>query len=223
MIGVLIVEDDPMVAELNRRYLAKIEGFVVKGIAGNYNEALELLKTQAIDLVLVDIFMPGVNGLELLSNIRATGQAVDVIMVTAARDTESLKQALRLGAVDYLIKPFEFERLNMALQKYKARVNAIHHRQTVCQRDIDSHLLGRPPCGALPKGLDKITLETVKKAVAELGAPFTIEEMSKQVGVSRVTLRKYLDYLVENDIITIELLYGPVGRPVNRYVPRIEK
>jgi len=159
MIKVLIVEDDPMVAELNRRYLAKIEGFVVKGIAANYQQALEFLACEDVDLMLVDIFMPGMNGLELLGKIRTCGHAVDVIMVTAARDTESLKTALRLGAIDYLIKPFEFERLHMAMQKYKARVEGIHCRQTVCQHDIDDHLLGRRSRCALPKGLDKITLQ----------------------------------------------------------------
>ena len=98
MIHVLIVEDDPMVAELNRCYLAKLEGFCLAGIAGNYLQALEKLKTDAIDLILMDIFMPGINGLELLAKIRETGHGVDVIMVTAARNTDSVKQALRLGA-----------------------------------------------------------------------------------------------------------------------------
>lgn len=219
MIHVLIVEDDPMVAELNRRYLANIDGFRIKGIANNYQQALEILETEDIDLVLVDIFMPGLNGLELLAKIRETGHGVDVIMVTAARDTDSVKKALRLGAVDYLIKPFEFERLNLALQKYKARVDAIHCRDTVCQRDIDAQLLDRPVRCILPKGLDKKTLQAIKTAIDKSGTPFTIEEMAKQAGISRVTLRKYLDHLVDNGMLTIELVYGAVGRPVNRYVP----
>lgn len=218
MIQVLIVEDDPMVADLNRRYLAKIEGFKTKGIAGSYQQALEMLALGGIDLVLVDIFMPGLNGLELLAKIREVGHGVDIIMVTAARDTDSVKQALRLGAVDYLIKPFEFERLAMALQKYKARVDAIHSRELVCQRDIDTQFLERPACCSLPKGLDKNTLHMIKGLINKSGA-FTIEEMAKHAGISRVTLRKYLDYLVDNGRLTIELVYGPVGRPVNRYVP----
>lgn len=223
MIRVLIVEDDPMVAELNKRYLANIEGFQVKGIADNYHKALEFLKSEDVDLVLVDIFMPGVNGLELLAKIREVGHGVDVIMVTAARDTDSVKQALRLGAVDYLIKPFEFERLNMALQQYKARVEAIHGLETVSQRDIDVQLLDRPARCSLPKGLDKNTLQAIKMAINKSGEAFTIEEMAKQAGISRVTLRKYLDYLVAIGMLTIELVYGTVGRPVNRYVPRQSK
>lgn len=220
MIHVLIVEDDPMVAELNRCYLAKLEGFCLAGIAGNYLQALEKLKTDAIDLILMDIFMPGINGLELLAKIRETGHGVDVIMVTAARNTDSVKQALRLGAVDYLIKPFAFERFSMALQQYKARVEAIHCLDTVSQSDIDSQLLDRPARTALPKGLDKHTLQTIKTAIEMTGKPFTIEEMAKQTGISRVTLRKYFDYFETSGLLTVELSYGAVGRPVNLYVPR---
>lgn len=219
MINVLILEDDPMVAELNRRYLANVDGFRLQGIADNCAQALRMLETEDIDLVLVDIFMPGMNGLEMLARIREAGHGVDVIMVTAARDTDSVKKALRLGAVDYLIKPFEFERLNMALQKYKARVNAIHRRDTVCQHDIDAQLLDRPARCNLPKGLDKHTLQIIKTAIDKTGAPFTIEEMAKQVGISRVTLRKYLDHLVASSLLTVELVYGSIGRPVNRYFP----
>lgn len=219
MIHVLIVEDDPMVAELNRRYLANVEGFRLQGIADNCTQALSMLETEEIDLVLVDIFMPGMNGLEMLARIREAGHGVDVIMVTAARDTASVKKALRLGAVDYLIKPFEFERLNMALQQYKARVDAIHCRDTVCQRDIDAQLLDRPARCNLPKGLDKNTLQLIKTAIDKNQAPFTIEELVKQTGISRVTLRKYLDHLVAGGMLTVELIYGSIGRPVNRYFP----
>jgi len=219
VIKVLIVEDDPMVAELNRRYLANIEGFRLQGIADNCNQALSVLETEDIDLVLVDIFMPGMNGLEMLTKIREAGHGVDVIMVTAARDTVSVKKALRLGAVDYLIKPFEFERLNMALQQYKARVDAIHRRDTVCQRDIDAQILDRPARCNLPKGLDKNTLQMIKTAIDTIAAPFTIEELAKQAGISRVTLRKYLDHLVASGMLTVELVYGSIGRPVSRYLP----
>lgn len=219
MISVLIVEDDPTVAELNRRYLAHVEGFRLHSIANDCGQALEILKTGAIDLILVDIFMPGMNGLEMLEKIREAGHGVDVIMVTAARDTVSVKKALRLGAVDYLIKPFEFERLNMALQQYKARMEVIDGCDTVSQRDIDTQLLDRQTRCGLPKGLEKYTLQIVKTAIDKIGAPFTIDELVKQVGISRVTIRKYLDYLETNGLLTVELMYGAVGRPVNRYVP----
>lgn len=219
MITVLIVEDDPMVAELNRRYLAKVEGFRLHSIVDDCSQALKLLAAETIDLVLVDIFMPGMNGLEMLTKIREAGHGVDVIMVTAARDAGSVKQALRLGAVDYLIKPFEFDRLQVALQQYKVRVEGLHRRDTVCQRDIDAQLLERQSRSDLPKGLDKHTLQLIKGAIDRIRTPFTVEELTKEVGISRVTLRKYLEHLEAGGTVTAELVYGSVGRPVNRYIP----
>ena len=115
MINVLIVEDDPMVAEFNKRYLNQVEGFKLKAVARSFEEAIEVLKTKDIQLILLDIFMPGLSGLELLSQIRKTDSEVDVIIVSAACDIQTIKKALKYGAVDYLIKPFEFERFNSAL------------------------------------------------------------------------------------------------------------
>lgn len=114
MIRVLIVEDDPMVAEFNKHYLEQIGGFALRGIAASVDEGLKLLEKKEIDLILLDIFMPGLSGLELLSQIRKMGKGVDVIVVSAAADSYSIKKALQYGAVDYLIKPFEFERFREA-------------------------------------------------------------------------------------------------------------
>lgn len=84
MINVLIVEDDPMVGELNKRYLSQIEGFQLKGIASSFQSALHILGEHHIDLILLDIYMPGKNGLELLTELRAQNEAVDVIVISAS-------------------------------------------------------------------------------------------------------------------------------------------
>src|SRR3954453_13487931 len=115
MIKVLIVEDDPMVAEFNKRYLKEMKGFCLSGIVYNVKDAREFLEKEQVNLVLLDVYMPGTNGLELLHFIREQKVDVDVILITAAADTEKIHTALRLGAVDYLIKPFEFQRFNQAL------------------------------------------------------------------------------------------------------------
>lgn len=217
MIKVLIVEDDPMVAEFNRRYVEKCEGFQVVAIANCAARALGFLENQPIDLVLADIFMPGTSGLNLLADIRTSGFGVDVIMVTAARDTPSLNQALRLGAVDYLVKPFDFERLSLALANYRSRAEAITKQEQLSQEDIDTKILDRRNSGQLTKGLDRQTLQLVINAASAHGEPFTTEELSKKLGISRVTLRKYLDHLVSLGSLTTKLTYGAVGRPVNIY------
>ena len=112
MIKVLVVEDDPMVGKLHEHYLTQIKGFQLCDIVRNSDEALKIMQTKEYNLVILDIFMPGMDGLQLLAKIREQEYDVDVIIVSAANDKDKIKAALRLGAFDYIIKPFEFERFN---------------------------------------------------------------------------------------------------------------
>ncbi|HWR41966.1 response regulator [Sporomusa sp.] len=220
MIRVLIVEDDPMVAELNRRYLEQIDGFVLIAMARTVDEALGLLEKHDIDLVLLDIFIPGTNGLELLTQIREKGKDTDVIVVSAACDMHTIKKALRNGAVDYLIKPFEFERLNTALSDYRNQAVFMRNRDVMNQAELDRRILGREQQGQteLNKGLCRNTLNAVWENIRTAkGQSFTTEEMANSVGISRVSMRKYLDFLKQIDILSMEVVYGTVGRPVYRY------
>jgi CitB family two-component system response regulator MalR len=220
MIKVLIVEDDPMVAEFNRRYLARTEGFELVAVAGTGDEALAILAREPVDLVLLDIFMPGKNGLELLSDIRCAGAGVDVILVTAAADRGSIQKALQHGAVDYLIKPFEFERLNASLTAYRERVKLMRRSAVLSQADLDRRILHKdlPFQTELPKGLDRNTLRRVWADIAAAGdAPFSTEDMSRAVGISRVSMRKYLDFLTRQGVLDVAVVYGAIGRPVYKY------
>lgn len=220
MIRVLIVEDDPMVAEFNRRYLAQIGGFVLVAMVRSAAEALTLLEKQAIDLILLDIFMPDMNGLDLLSQIRNIDRNVDVIVVSAACDNHSIRRALRYGVVDYLIKPFEFERFNAALSAYRDRAVFMRGQGSINQAELDQIILlkDQPLLSELPKGLDRNTLKIVWEHIQE-GAenPFTTEEMAKRVGVSRVSMRKYLTFLMKMEILRMEVTFGSIGRPVYKY------
>ncbi|MBP1763800.1 MAG: dcuR [Firmicutes bacterium] len=220
MIKVLIVEDDPMVAELNRRYLEQIEGFQLIAMARTANEALSLLEKYKIDLILLDIFMPGMNGLELLNQIREKGQDVDVIVVSAASDMHTIKKVLRSGVVDYLIKPFEFERLNAALSDYRSQTLFMRNRQVMSQEDLDRRILGREQQvpAELIKGLCRDTLKFIWEIIRSMqGQTFTTEEMAKKAGISRVSMRKYLDFLKQIGVLDMEIIYGTVGRPVYKY------
>ncbi len=221
MIRVLIVEDDPMVAELNRRYLENVPGFASAGKVRSGQEALSFLERHDdVELVLLDIFMPGMNGLEFLAALRAQGRGVDVILVTAADDQASIEQALRNGAVDYLIKPFEYSRFQAALEAYKKRSLSMRSAQRFDQSRIDEYLLQRSGCGcdsALPKGLDRNTLRRIWDCVAASDEEFTVESMAAQVGISLGSMRKYLKYLQGLELVSAQLGYGAVGRPVYRY------
>lgn len=225
MIKVLIVEDDPMVAELNRRYIDRIAGFLFCGIVSNGEEALKVLSQQQIDLVLLDIFMPNMNGLELLSKIRQQNHSVDVIVVSAARDNKSIKSALRSGAVDYLIKPFEFERLQTALVAFKKRLQLINKHPNVSQSDLDQQIFsGISQVNIeLPKGLDRNTIKKVWDQIVQTEGEFTAEAMAISVGLSPVSIRKYLKHFQNIDLLRAEVSYGAVGRPVYRYHRNFEK
>ena len=180
MINVLVVEDDPMVAQLHEHYLSQIKGFQLCDVANNGDMALKLLSKKNYDLLILDIFMPTMDGLQLLAKIREHGFDVDVIIVSAANDKDKIKQALRLGAVDYIIKPFEFERLNLALNNYLKRYHIVSEQSIIEQSDLDQTIIRREEAVAvsLPKGLDKNTLATVWACIRQLDGMFTTEEVA---------------------------------------------
>ena len=219
MINVMIVEDDPMVAEFNRRYLEQIEGFQLIASVRSADEALQCLEKQKIDLLLLDIAMPGMTGVELLERIRMTGHDVDVIIVSAASDIPTIKKVLRHGVVDFLIKPFEFDRLNNALSDYRNQTLFMRNREAVNQNELDKRLLGKEQTEQieLAKGLGRNTIKAVWEEVRLEKQPFTTEEMAQKVGITRVSMRKYLDFLKQIDILSMDVLYGHVGRPVYNY------
>lgn len=240
MIKVLLVEDDPMVAELNRSYVSSVEGFSVVGSVRSGEEALAFIggqtpsnaggqtsskdggQTPMVDLILLDLYMPGMQGLTLLSEIRAQGLSADVILVTAASDTQSIREALRLGAVDYLIKPFEYERLKKALLGYKEKLMLLRQTKSISQEELD-RLLNENKATVvgtqgLPKGLDKLTLRRIYEVL--LSYPkrdFSAEEIAKTIGITRVSVRKYLEFMTEIKAIEMNVIYGAIGRPVHRF------
>lgn len=219
MIRILIVEDDPMVAEFNKRFVEQVPGYQLQGVAADAKEACRILKVTTVDLILLDIYMPGIDGLELLRQLRKAGSCVDVIILSAASDSETIRQALLQGAVDYVIKPFEFERLQEALLRYQHAHKALAEER-VKQEDLDRLFLGNGNeggKGVLPKGLDRKTLRKVWTQVQQQPESFTTSELASLVGISRVSVRKYLEYLEQVQLVRLEINYGNVGRPTYYY------
>ncbi|MBA4602496.1 response regulator [Thermoactinomyces mirandus] len=221
MIRVLIVDDDPMVAEINHRYLMSMSGFSCTGIARNRAEAMALLEKEKIDLVLLDIHMPGENGFSFLKEIRQQERQVDAIVISAANDIENIKKALRLGVVDYLIKPFEFKRLKFSLNQYKKEKELLGRHRVLSQDELDRFLFQQKEIKAraeLPKGLAVKTLQSVVDGILALGnMEFTAEELAREIGLTRVSVSKYLKFLSEIGFVSVQLSYGTVGRPLSRY------
>jgi two-component system, CitB family, response regulator MalR len=221
VIRVLIVEDDPMVADINKRYVESVDGFKCVGIASNVTESLAFLDENTVDLVLLDLFMPEKNGMELLGNIRSKKKSLDVMVISAASDIQNIKAALRLGAVDYLIKPFEFQRFQSALRRYQKEHEWMRKQRELSQEELDQLLRNSMDIQAaaeLPKGLTKVTLQKVAEQISGMGnKKFSTGELADRVGISRVSIRKYLKFLTDIGYLSMDISYQTYGRPVYEY------
>lgn len=210
MYQVVIVEDDPIITELNRRYAERDGRFTVTRTFARPRRALEWLRRNPADLVILDFYMPEMNGLELLRAIRGAGVAADVIMITAANDATTVEALTRLGVVDYLVKPFAYERFCTALDAFCRRRSAM--RGSLDQQTLDSLLHAAP--AALPKGMQPQTLERVLACLrADPDHPHTCEELAAAAGLSVVTVRRYLTHLAQQGQVTGDMDYGTGGRP----------
>jgi response regulator of citrate/malate metabolism len=220
MIRTLVVEDDALVAEVHASYVERIPGFVVAGVAHRATEALELLAERPVDLVLLDFHLPDVKGLEMLRMLHARSAApVDVIAVTAARDPESIRQAIAHGVSQYLVKPFAFATFADKLERYARYRTRVEHAAEPDQAEVDALLgtLRGPTARRLPKGLNATTLHNVRDAVRDASMPLTASEVAGRCGLSRVTARRYLEHLVVEGAVTLSMRYGGTGRPEHLY------
>jgi response regulator of citrate/malate metabolism len=220
MRDVLVVDDDFMVAEIHRRFVEQVDGFRVVGVARTGAEALTAAKKLRPQLILLDVYLPDMTGLEVLQRLRADGDRVGVIMITAARELDTVSGALDGGAADYLIKPFEFKQLKAKLVAFTTRADALETTKGVGvdQSLIDSLFGGTgvaSPKEVLPKGLGAETGRLVLAAVRDAGE-VSAAECAERVGISRVSARRYLEHYLSTGALEIRLQYG-VGRPERRY------
>ena len=224
--GILVVEDDFRIADIHKAFIEQSEGFHVVGMARNGSEAKALMAqhAEAIQLILLDAYLPDVEGLELLWAIRRDYVHVDIVMVTAAREVETISEALRGGVFDYLIKPIEAARMSQMLTRFRREREALANRAEMSQDELD-HVLARLQPGepqrlatrALPKGIDRLTLRRVIDSLAAEQESQTAMQVAKAMGASRSTARRYLEFLVAEQAVSAALGYGDVGRPERRY------
>lgn len=226
-IRALIVEDDPRIAELHRHFTEKVGGFAVVGMAADLAEAKVQAGILEPDLILLDLYLPGGRGLDLLLDLRAEGQPVDVILITAAREAGTLQEALRGGVFDYIIKPVTYARFEESLHKYAKFRRRLEVGAGLEQEEVDRLLRSAPDGGGgasgrdFPKGIDPLTLGKVKSLFAEgLSVTLSAETVAAQLGVSRSTARRYLEFLVSAGLLEADVHYGTVGRPERRYQRR---
>lgn len=220
---VLVVDDDFMVARVHSGFVEKTAGFTVVGVAHSGADALESVRRLQPDLVLLDIYLPDANGLELLQELREIHPNLDVVVISAAREMETVRRALHGGIVHYLMKPFSQADLTARLDHYREAYSRLHSTSENLEQDDVNRLFGLPDTGqdrpppALPKGCSVETMRLVELILARTDDDVSAARAAESLGVSRVAARRYLEYLVGAGRATVRLNYGGIGRPERRY------
>ncbi len=226
MIDVLIVDDDFMVAKVHAGFVAALEGFRVVGTASTGAQALEDVVRLRPDLVLLDVYLPDMTGLDVLRRLRAAACPSDVIVISAARDVDSIRSALHGGVLHYLVKPFDRRTFESRLRDYAALRTDLAELDEAGQTDVD-RVFGASRGGTVrtqavtPKGIAPETLELVRATLAAVGADgLSATECSERTGLARVSARRYLEQLVAQQEADVRQRYGTAGRPERRFTLR---
>ncbi len=220
MISVLVVEDDPVAGQAHDSYVRRIDGFTVVGRAATGQEALRFVEHHPVDLVLLDVRLPDMDGLRVARALRTTGSGTDVIAVTSARGLKVVRAAVSSGVVQYLLKPFTFAAMRDKLERYaRFRATLGVDRDVSGQAEIDRAFaaLREESPTALPKGMAEETLDAVIAVVRAHSDGVSAGELGRQTGTSRVTARRYLEYLAQQGAVVRAPHYGGVGRPAVTY------
>jgi response regulator of citrate/malate metabolism len=218
-IRVLIVEDEPLTAEAHTAYVSRLEGFVVVGTVGTGRAMLAAVAAERPDLVLLDLNLPDAHGLQLVRTLRAAGSAVDVVAVTAAHDVQAVRNAIALGVVQYLVKPFSFRSFADRMTSYREFRRGFEDRRALTQADIDQRLGTLRPVAPADheKGIAPETLEVVRDALLQRSDGGSASEVAEATGLSRVTVRRYLEHLAAAGQVGKDVRHRGQGRPEYEY------
>ena len=210
-----------MVAEIHQNFINSVENFRVTGIVNSGLKALEFIDRRSVRLVILDIFLPGLDGISTLEKIRERGGNIDVIVVSASRDVSTVAKAIQAGAFDYIVKPFVFERIRSSLLSFRQMMDHLKgSNQEIDQQAIDTlfQVRNRKHFDTkLPKRLNPHVFERLEAMLSEPNASLSSAEAAEALDISRITARRYLEYLVSTGKAVMEQEYHEVGRPVNKY------
>ncbi|HZX07915.1 response regulator [Kribbella sp.] len=225
MIRTLVVDDDFHVAHAHARSVAKVPGFVVVGEAHSAAEAHQLVTTATPDLLLLDMYLPDRTGLDLVRQLAAESPETgvpDFILITAARDIESVRAAIQLGAIYYLVKPFAFPALREQLEAYQHWRLRLSEAREADQDTVDTlySMLRSPAADARQRRRLPATMARVLDTVAGAATAVSAADVAENLGVSRPTAQRYLAILVQRGLVDLDLAYGATGRPEHRYSAR---
>jgi response regulator of citrate/malate metabolism len=224
---VLVVDDDFMVAKVHAAFVTRVPGFTVAGVALSGGDALRMVDDLRPDLVLLDIHLPDISGIDVLRLLREAHPEVDVLVISAANEVDTVRTALRGGVVNYLLKPFDQESLQDRLEQYAAAHRPLATTPTIAQTDLDrifggtsAPRRGAPIAGRLPKGLSAESAELVGRVLRNAEGELSATECAEQTGLSRVSARRYLEHFTDTGQAEVRLRYGAAGRPQRRYAWR---
>ncbi|MFL0267444.1 response regulator [Candidatus Clostridium radicumherbarum] len=221
MIEVMIIEDDPMVREINTKFLKRVESFILYKAVSNLEDAKKYISIKKPDLILLDVYLPKENGIDFLKWIRGQELDIDIILITADKSIERIQEALRYGVIDYLIKPFSFERFKESLIQFKSRFYEFKKNDSFEQKVLDklksNHSISQNE-DEFAKGLNKYTYRAIWDEIEKnVNNDFTAENLAEKLGIARVTVRRYLEYMEKENKVDKLVEYGKIGRPQYKY------
>lgn len=219
-IDVLIVEDEPNIAEVNSFYISRMNRFRPVGIASSIADARKMIKILKPTLILLDNYLPDGLGIDLLKELISEKHTADVIFITAASDMDTVRESVRSGVFDYLLKPIAYDRLQDSLERYLKYMGSIQATDDVNQHHVDELFNFQSKSISaenLPKGIDELTLQKLKDVFIQSKETYTAGSLSEKIGMSKTTTRRYLEYLVSSSFLVAEIQYGKIGRPERIY------
>lgn len=219
-LNILIVEDETPLAEMHAEFIKQNGGCRQIWLAGTLAQARMMTERFKPDLILLDNFLPDGQGIELLHELTLSGYGGGIVFITAASDMDTVAEALRYGVFDYLIKPLAYDRLAQTLQRFSQRRQVLKDKARVNQRRIDEMFNTYARGGeqaALPAGIDELTLIKIRDLFEKPETCHTAESVAQQIGLSRTTARRYLEFFAANNRLVAEIIYGKVGRPQRIY------
>jgi two-component system, CitB family, response regulator DctR len=214
---VLIAEDDLRLAAIYARAITDLPRLHIAGVVTSGEQVLRHISNAPVDLVILDLQLSGLDGVSVLHGLRKAGSGVEVIVVTAHRDAGRVRSVIHYGALDYIVKPFEIERLRKSVGLFLNRMATLNATQL--EQDAIDRVSGafRPPGRWLPKGLTDAVLSRVRCELEALPGPSSSLEVSDRTGLARVTVRRYLEYLVATNQASVESEPNGTGRPRKLY------
>jgi response regulator of citrate/malate metabolism len=220
VIRTLIVDDDPTAVSIHREFVDRLPEFTAVATTTSGTEAVRLADTLRPDLLLLDMYLPDLPGLEVLRALRASSRPpIDVIAITSAKDVDVLRGAMTLGVVHYIVKPFGFRAFGERLENYAAARSRLAVAQAPGQREVDRifALLRSGSDDMLPKGISAATLKVVVDILRSAEGRLTAGDLAARAGFSESVSRRYLKFLSDSGNVEYHPRYGSAGRPEHLY------